>query len=280
MPLEKIIDIQKAGCFEKLHVPSALRFSKVTLMFGENGWGKSTIADILRSLTTDDPRIICGREMLATAGNQKALLLVDGQQAEFDGEQWKGVCPKIAVYDQIFVNENIFSGDTVSHDHLKRQYGLVVGERGVSLMREAIALDEELKEVNATIKRHDRAIQSAMTSLDLRQMTVDQFVALEKDANIDKKIADKDQEVQRVTRTDEIRRASLPELLPLPSDAQQFRDVLTSSIDGVATDAYEQMRAHIDGHHLKESTQSALSHEGWLEAGLVFEPDDPCPFCG
>jgi len=45
MPIE-IIDIQQIGCFEKLHGPSALRFSKVTLMFSENGWGKSTIAAI------------------------------------------------------------------------------------------------------------------------------------------------------------------------------------------------------------------------------------------
>lgn len=200
---------------------------------------------------------------------------MDGQQAEFDGKEWKGVCPKVAVNDQIFVNENIFSGDTVSHDHLKRQYGLVVGERGVSLMRESIALNEELKEVNATLKRHDRAIQSAMTSLDLRRMTVDQFVALENDDRIDTLIANKEQEVQRATRTDEIKRTSLPEFLPLPSEAQQFREVLTSSVDGVAADAYDRMRAHIDGHRKIVDVQSVMSHESWLEAGLAFEPDDP-----
>src|SRR6187200_2043046 len=56
--LEKIIDIQKVGRFEKLNAPSSLRFSQVTLVFGENGWGKSTLADILRSLTRNHPDII------------------------------------------------------------------------------------------------------------------------------------------------------------------------------------------------------------------------------
>ena len=110
MALEKIIDIQKVGCFEKFRVPGSLQFSKVTLVFGENGWGKSTIADILRSLTTDDARILVGRETLASAGEQKVLLLVDGNQAKFDGGVWQGVCPKVAVYDQIFINENILAG--------------------------------------------------------------------------------------------------------------------------------------------------------------------------
>ena len=41
--------------------------------------------------------------------------------------------PRVAVYDSAFINDNVFSGDIVSADHLKNQYGLVVGEEGVRL---------------------------------------------------------------------------------------------------------------------------------------------------
>jgi wobble nucleotide-excising tRNase len=280
MPLEKIIDIQKVGCFERLRVPSGLRFSKVTLVFGENGWGKSTIADILRSLTTDDPRILCGRETLASAGNQKVVLLIDGRQAEFDGARWQGVCPKVAVYDQIFVNQNVFSGDTVSHDHLKRQYGLVVGEAGVRLMREIISLDAESRDINAAIRKSERALQAAVTTLGLTNATVDQFVALGADNNIDELIAEKEKQVQRAARTDEIKKTALPEGIPLPSEAEPFRAALTDTIEGVADDAYQRMRAHIESHRSTALGQGSLTHEGWLEAGLAFKPDDPCPYCG
>ena len=84
------------------------------------------------------------------AADQKAILLVDVKQAIFNGSVWSGPCPKVAVYDHVFINQNVFSGGSVSHDHLKKQYGLVVGERGVALMQEIIALDEEAKTVNAT----------------------------------------------------------------------------------------------------------------------------------
>ena len=280
MSLDKIIDIQKVGCFEKLHVPGSLRFSKVTLVFGENGWGKSTIADILRSLTTDDPRILVGRETLASAGEQKVLLLVDGNQAKFEGGSWRGVCPKVAVYDQIFINENIFSGDTVSHDHLKKQYGLVVGQKGVTIMREIVDLDAELRDINTTIKKDERAIQSAKTTLGLNTLTVKQFIDLPSAENIDDLIKEKEKEVQRASRTDEIKCAALPEILPIPTGSQEFRDVLEISIDGIEEDAHHRMREHIERYHVKPNAQATLSHEAWLEAGLVFEPDDPCPYCG
>ncbi|TIO04143.1 MAG: hypothetical protein E5X88_33185, partial [Mesorhizobium sp.] len=145
--LQKIIDIQKVGRFEKLNAPGSLRFFPVTLVFGENGWGKSTLADILRSLTRNQPDILRGRETLATGGRQKVILLVDGQQSAFDGSAWTGPRPRIAVFDQVFINENVYSGDSVSHDHLKRQYGLVVGADGVALIGQIQTIDKELKEV-------------------------------------------------------------------------------------------------------------------------------------
>lgn len=56
MAIQKIIDIQKVGRFEKLDTRAVgAPFSKVVLIYGENGWGKSTIADILRSLTVNKP---------------------------------------------------------------------------------------------------------------------------------------------------------------------------------------------------------------------------------
>ncbi|QIE41170.1 AAA family ATPase [Rhodobacteraceae bacterium SC52] len=59
--LQKINIIQNVGRFEKALPTQDARFKKCTLIYGENGWGKSTIADILRSLTLGDPEIIIGR---------------------------------------------------------------------------------------------------------------------------------------------------------------------------------------------------------------------------
>ena len=46
------------------------------------------------------------------------------QQAVFEDGAWTGVRPHIAVYDSVFVNENVFSGDVVTNEHLQNQYGI------------------------------------------------------------------------------------------------------------------------------------------------------------
>jgi len=281
MPLDKIIDVQKVGRFQKLHVPTGIRFSKLTLIFGENGWGKSTIADILRSVSTGEPKILTGRETLASAGNQKVILLVDGNQVEFNGQAWQGSCPKVAVYDQIFVNQNIFSGDSVSHDHLKKQYGLVVGETGVALIQDIVRIDEELRAVNTTIGQYDRTMKSTIATLGANSLSVDQFISLGQLDNGDQAIAEMEAAVRRLEQIDQIGRAPLPEVLPEPSSTESLRSLLASSVDGVATEAHRTLRVHIERYHAAEGRGNrAMAHEVWLEAGLSYEPDDPCPFCG
>ena len=51
----------------------------------------------------------------------------------------------------MFVNENVFSGDAVTSDHLKNQYGLVIGEEGVRRVGRIVELDDENREVNAAL---------------------------------------------------------------------------------------------------------------------------------
>lgn len=246
--LQKIIDIQKVGRFEKLNVPGSLRFSPVALVFGENGWGKSTLADILRSLTRNQPDIIRGRETLATGGRQKVILLVDGQQSAFDGSAWTGPRPRIAVFDQVFINENVYSGDSVSHDHLKRQYGLVVGAEGVALIGQIQTVDKELKEVGQLLKEKEGVLQATAATLGLPRMSASDFAGLARLEDADNVIAEKEREVRRATEKEQIRTANLPQPLPVPTSAADLTAALVQSVDGVAADLHRRLQDHIARH--------------------------------
>jgi len=275
--LQKIIDIQKVGRFEKLNVPGSLRFTPVTLVFGENGWGKSTLADILRSLTHNQPDIIRGRETLATGGRQKIILLVDGQQAAFDGSNWTGPRPRIAVFDQVFINENVYSGDFVSHDHLKRQYGLVVGAEGVALIGQIQTIDKELKEVGQTLKEKEGILQATAATLGLPSMNASDFAGLARLEDADNVIAEKEGELRRATEKEQIRTAVLPQPLSVPTPAADLTAALARSVDGVASDLHRKLQDHIARH---VAGRDAPPQEAWLEAGLAFDDTQGCPYCG
>lgn len=277
--LEKIIDIQNVGCFEKLEVCSSLRFSKVTLVFGENGWGKSTLADILRSFGKDNPKIVLGRKTLGTSGDQKIILLINRHQAVFAGASWTGNPPPLTVFDQTFVNENLFSGVIVSHDHLKQQYSLVIGAAGVAILQSIQKTEELEKETKDKLNEQKAKLQKIAAGVGLVHMLAADFAALDKLPDAEKAIAAKETEVKRATERNQIQSATLPEPMPVPIAAADFKDSLERSLESVSSEARERMQAHID-EHAKPGVDPDVAHETWLEAGLSYETRDSCPFCG
>ena len=273
------MEVQKVGRFERLEA-ARVAFTRVMLVFGENGWGKSTLADLLRSVTTGAAEMIGGRETLASAGAQKVRLLFERTQAEYTAGAWIGHKPVIAVYDQCFINDNVYSGDAVSLDHLKRQYGIVIGSTGVSLVRSIEELSGKIAEFDKAFKDAENVISTALRTHGIR-ITIKDFVALKTDGDIERLITEKATEIGIVEKSAEIGRLSLPDLLDIPTDAASFRDALAGGIDGVAG-AHQALHDHIASHRPAAAAPEGqtLSHGAWIEAGQQSQTTDNCAFCG
>lgn len=276
--LQKISIIENVGRFKKALPTKNVRFERCTLFFGENGWGKSTIADILRSLTLGDPGIVVGRKTLAGGPDQRISLQLDSGSANFEGGSWNGTQPRVAVFDSLFVNDNVYSGDTVSAEHLRRQYGLVVGEKGVKLVRQIVALDEENTENNRTIRALEAELTAGLRGIGPPAMTLPAYEALEEDPDIDTAIAEKQAEVSRAAKSKELKASAGASAFPLPSEPATFEAALSQTVEGIAADAVEAVRSHVAVHECAEPTEPGL--ETWLEQGLPFKAEDTCPFCG
>lgn len=276
--LQKITIIENVGRFEKALPTQNVRFEKCTLLFGENGWGKSTIADILRSLSRGDPEIIVGRKTLARGPDQKISLQLDTGRANFEGGSWSGAQPRVAVFDSLFVSDNVYSGDTVSANHLRRQYGLVVGEKGVKLVGQIVDLDVENSENNKTIRALESELAAAFRGIGPAAMSLQDFEALTEDPDLESAIAHKQAEVARAAKSKELKAATGPSMFPLPSEPTIFEATLSQSVEGIAADAVEAVRSHVAVHECAETTEPGL--ETWLEQGLPFKAEDTCPFCG
>ncbi len=277
--LKDVKFIQNIGRFETARPTHDATFDRCTLVFGENGWGKSTLADILRSLTTNNPAILAGRKTLDADAPPKAVLRFGTQNAVFENGAWTGPRPRIAVYDSAFINDNVFSGDIVSGDHLRRQYGLVVGEEGVRRVRRIVELDQANRANNSAIRAAESELSAVIRTIGLPAMKPDDFLALEARPDIGKKIADTDSQVQRVRRAKELKAAADPSRFPLPTETEKLREHLGRSIDEIAEDALTRVRAHITAHECKPQ-EDETPHESWLETGMAFVQTDNCPFCG
>ena len=173
--LKEVKYVQNIGCFETGKSVADATFGPCTLVFGENGWGKSTLADLLRSMTTNNPDIVRGRKTLGGGPEQKAVVRFGDQQAVFEGGSWSGIRPRIAVYDSVFVNENLFSGDVVTNEHLKKQYGMVVGEESLRRVRRIVELDNENRENNNQSRVVEAELDGVMKAVGPEGMTRKEF---------------------------------------------------------------------------------------------------------
>ena len=277
--LREVKYVQNIGRFEKGQSVAGAAFGPCTLVFGENGWGKSTLADLLRSLTMHNPDIVIGRKTLAGGPEQKAVVNFEGQQAVFEDGVWSGIRPRIAVYDSVFVNENVFSGDIVTNEHLKNQYGMVVGEEGVRRVRRIVELDNENRENNSQSRVVEAELDGIVRAVGPEGMTRKEFLAMEAIPDVDSKIEAKERQVQRASRAKELKGAGEPRALPVPTETEEFRKSVHSTIDGIAEGAASAVREHTAKHE-KKARGGGMTHESWLEAGTVFVDVAECAFCG
>lgn len=113
--IKKIIELKNVGCFEHLRAASGNEgdFTKVNIVYAPNACGKTTLCDVFRSVQTRNPAYVMGRKRIG-AGTDSAIKiqLIDNDVVAFCNRQWDGAltCPKIHVFDQRFVNDNVFVG--------------------------------------------------------------------------------------------------------------------------------------------------------------------------
>lgn len=267
--IQKFISIRNIGSFEACSASGDVELRRLTVLSAENGRGKTTICDLLRSIKTGDPSFVQGRTRLGGQGRPSVRLLVEGQTIDFDGAAWTETLPGIEIFDSTFVCRNVFSGDVIDHDHKKNLYQVIVGERGVALAQRVTELDGQSREASRSIteaENHLRALLPRATQLDA-------FLALHALDGLDQRISEKKEELDRARRSEEIGTYSSFTLAPVPTVLAGLDEIL-QAVAGVApSDSLEQIERHISQH-------TAHATEDWLSTGTSFVQGTECPYCG
>ena len=88
MSLRRIKHIGSVGRFRACGAEGDVTFKKFTLIFGENGRGKTTLCSILRSLQTDNPDIVIGRTTLGSGKEPNIVINFEDGTALFKDGAW------------------------------------------------------------------------------------------------------------------------------------------------------------------------------------------------
>ncbi|HEY3298707.1 MAG TPA: hypothetical protein VGK34_08645, partial [Armatimonadota bacterium] len=268
--ISKFVAIRSIGKFEDCKSSGDVTFRKLTLIYGENGRGKTTLGDILRSLTTGEGAHILGRRTLGSEYPPSATVLLNGSTAvNFKDGKWDAVGPRAAIYDSTFISENVYSGDYVDHDHRKNLYRVIVGEEGVALAKQVDDYDVLIRDANKDLSAKSNTVKAHLPA----GFQIEEFVGLKPDQEIKAKISRKRSEVNALERSAEIQKTLPLSCLALPQLPDNFEQLLTKLLDDVSKEAEDLVKGHI-GNHAK------TGGEQWIAQGLTFFDSTRCPFCG
>lgn len=276
MSLDRFQLLRNVGQFDSVNDGANFALTRMTLIYAENGRGKTTLSAILRSASSGDGRLVEERRRLGAQHPPHIVLAPRvGPPLVFQNGAWSHTLPSIAVFDDHFVAQNVCAGVEIAASHRQNLHELILGAQGV-------ALNATLQAHVARIEEHNRALRALADAIpvDARgAIAVDAFCALPEVADIDGAIDEAERNLAAAQSADAIQRAAPFIALSLPSfDVQAIDALLARTLPELESAAADAVQAHLAklGHEGAAWISSGMQSIAIASAGLDREV---CPFC-
>ncbi len=286
--LSKLQLIRNVGRFDSTSCPIDLK--PLTLIYAENGMGKTTLSAIIRSLGTGNPIPILERRRLGATNDANVVVEITNVTGtvRFENGRWNSTLDEVSIYDDLFVEENVCSGLTIDSEHRKGLTSVILGKVGVSLKNRYDELANKIANHNRALRQKDEQINPP----ERGTMSIGDFCALPEITDIDPKILNIEKLLLAAKSSDLIKFHALFVTIELsPIDKDELKNFLSKGIE----DFGENALTHIQTHFALLGNGA----EDWVSSGMSFIRRDEgnntkdnaentkvnnhlpaCPFCG
>lgn len=273
--ISRIRLLRNVGQFDSVNAGANIALARLTLVYSENGRGKTTLAAIMRSLATGDPLPIAERRRLAALNPPHVVFECSGgpPPAIFENNGWNRTLPDLLVFDDVFIDDNVHSGLGVHAQHRQRLHELILGAQAVALSRQLQQLVERIEDHNRELRARERAIPPMVRG----PFSVDEFCGLPARPDIDQAIQEAERAVAAAREQDAIRTTPLFEPLNVPEfDIPRIEHILQQDLEALDAATLARVQDHLSG--------LGQGGEEWVADGMRRvprrgAPDGRCPFC-
>lgn len=287
--LKRISHIKNIGVFQNCQT-GRVGFEKITLIYGRNTFGKSTLGDIFSSLQNNEPANILARDSIP--GSDEGQLVdmrfaLEGE-SENDGkslfrhDSWEhGLTNShlLRVYDDAFFHDHVFAARKFTRDTKLKFSDFILGSQGVAAAQLIGRKKRDKRQLNT---RKNVLTRDALNNI----AELNEFIDMVAPESIDELTAERDrlrEEHSNLTRQKReaaviLNRTNLAFIefdSHLEEAATQLNQLLQISIETHHATAKAQLDSHISNHF-----QRAEGAERWIQQGLSYNNEKNCSFCG
>ena len=233
--------LRNIGHFNNVDSGRRMQFRPLTLIYAENGRGKTTLSSVFRSLATDDASPITERKRFGAEGEPHATILTTAEPngIVFEANAWSTFLPDMVVFDDSFVDNNVYSGLSVSPQHRQGLHDVILGPEAVQLQR---ALAQEI-ETNERLNGDLRGLESEIKPYLPQGYTIQSFCSLALQPDVDSRLEDTRRDLEAAKQRENIAKTPAFDSFELPSFAlESIQDVLSATLASLDTEALRQNR--------------------------------------
>ncbi|HDM8215407.1 AAA family ATPase [Vibrio brasiliensis] len=286
--LKRIKLIQGVGNYTQTRA-SGIELTDVTVVYGENRYGKSTLCDVIHSLAEDSPEFILNRKTIPNdpAKPPKAEFLFStaagNVTSKFENEQWQVKapdCSKLYVFDHSFIHRNVITGQKQERPNSENMTSFILGESNTALYTALADMNRQLRDerrnlnnIEGQLNTHAVGSVAQYVATALPPQTKEQL-----EASLGALETTKQQLSTTIQNIDSIKRrnvlAAVGTQVNFTPAIESINAVLASSLQNVHQGSLDVLQNHMDSH-----VNNASTFKGWASQGLTQVQDD-CPFCG
>jgi wobble nucleotide-excising tRNase len=267
--LERIVEIQGIGLLHQAN-GTTHTCKKATLIYAENGRGKSTLATILRSASTGDAALLMKRKTVDGTVLPKVILQFGrGHRVSFETGVWSHKQSNILVFDADFIERNVHSGGSVDTNHRKHLLEFALGEA-------AVAARSSVEKTTNEARQATEKVAGLTTQLSTHHsgMNLPDFKKLPSVADADTQIEAIQKQISSAGNVTAILAKPLPSA---PDEPTANLPDLFRQLGTALKDVHANAERIVKQHAAKLGSKVA---ESWLSQGSQFSDDEACPYCG
>jgi wobble nucleotide-excising tRNase len=286
--LKRISKINNVGRFKQASC-GALQFAPLTMIFGRNTYGKSTLGDIFSSISNNDFNLITSRKTIPEdASPQEVVISFQSDDSEneysvkFENNKWNpNLTPpqKIAVYDDGFYHNNVFAARQFTRSTKESFSSFVLGRQGVA---KAKTIADKNKRKRAATTEKNKIQKSSFSDIE----NLEAFLKLEPSETLEylnKKRGEKLKQYEDLNKQKKNKDIILAREIYFPlmweNDfsliVEELNKCLATSLETHHKDAEKKLT-----NHIKQHFKNIARAESWIRTGVDQNLGEKCQFCG